>query len=93
MTQAEIEAIVMAEFRYWSRDEVPGEIGIPAVGAAANIFAAIKGFPAPWHPKQSKEPVSPCPKCGGDKRITLKNLDDPSQPDRVIECPACKIQP
>ena len=61
MTQEEIEAIVIAEFRYWSSDQVPAEIGMAASGAVANIFAAIKGFPAPWHPKPKGHKYCPDP--------------------------------
>lgn len=58
-TFEEIETIVMAEFRYWSGPAVPAEIGIAASGAAANIYAAIHGFPAPWHKQLSRLPNAP----------------------------------
>lgn len=88
MTQQEIEAIVLAEFRYWSRAEVPVELGIIASGAAANIFAAIKGFPAPWHPGGGV-----CTMCGGDGKIMVANEDDPKHPLQAILCPKCVTKP
>lgn len=49
MTQEEIEAIVIAEYNYWKN--VDNSLAISAVGACANIYAAIKGTRAPWHPQ------------------------------------------
>ena len=54
MTQEEIEAIVIAEYNYWKA--VDNNLAISAVGACANIYSAIKGFRAPWHPKPN-EPI------------------------------------
>lgn len=51
----EIIAIVRAEYEYWKKS--PGDIGISAVGACANILAAIEGFRAPWHPKFDPSPA------------------------------------
>lgn len=47
----DVEAIVLAEFNYWKYTSDDCMLAIAAVGAAANIFAAIKGARAPWHPK------------------------------------------
>lgn len=49
-TVEEVSAIVLAEFDYWKDSNTVPAIG--AVGAAANILAAIHGARAPWHPKQ-----------------------------------------
>ena len=98
MTQEEIEAIVIAEFRYWSGPEVPGEIGITGSGAAANIYAAIKGFRAPWHPQKPLPPQPPkplppqppapsCGLCNGEK-VYWKNNGDGS-PLVETPCPYC----
>ena len=54
MTQEEIEAIVLAEYNYWNK--VDDVIAIAAVGACANIYAALKGFPAPWHKEYQRKP-------------------------------------
>jgi hypothetical protein len=59
MTPEEIEAIVIAEFNYWKA--VDSSLAISAVGACANIYAAIKGFPAPWHPKPKGHKYCPDP--------------------------------
>lgn len=48
MTQEEIEKIVLGEFEYWRSQPCDNYgICIGAIGAAANIFAAIKGFIPP----------------------------------------------
>lgn len=51
-TVQQVADIVLAEFEYWqnSPDDIR-EVAIGGVGAAANIFAAILGHPAAWHPK------------------------------------------
>ena len=58
MTPEEIEAIVMAEYKYW-RDAFPDNedlmldaITMGATGACANIIGAIHGHRAAWHPQQ-----------------------------------------
>jgi hypothetical protein len=45
-------AIALAEMEYWKKapDEC-AEQAIGAIGAASNIYAAIHGARAPWHPK------------------------------------------
>lgn len=39
--------VVLREFAYWRDSESPAAVG--AVGASANILAALMGHPAPWH--------------------------------------------
>lgn len=51
-TIEEVKAIVLAEFKYWKDANV--DVSIGAVGAVANIFAALNGAYAPWHPKPEK---------------------------------------
>jgi hypothetical protein len=49
----EVRAIVLAEYRYWSTAPENVQMqAMGAIGAAANILAAINGFRAPWHPKE-----------------------------------------
>lgn len=50
-TMAEVEAIVLAEFAYWRELADSAGIGIGSACACGNIFAALKGCRAPWHPK------------------------------------------
>ena len=53
MTSDEIEAIVLAEYKYWrAAPESIDMIAMGAMGAAANILGAISfGHRAPWHPR------------------------------------------
>lgn len=66
MSPRDIEAIVVAEFRYWrsacSEDEHVTCMEMGAMGACANILAAIHGHPASWHPTLEPEPrLQPVP--------------------------------
>jgi len=51
-TVEEIRQIVLAEYKYWNEagDSVFLQ-ALGAIGAAANILAAIDGHRAPWHPQ------------------------------------------
>lgn len=66
VTIEEIKAIVLAEKEYW--DKAPGDIGISATGACANIFAALHGLRAPWHPQGVVPTPGQC--CPPDKSTT-----------------------
>lgn len=59
LTLQEIKAIVLAEKAYWQSFD--DNLAIGAVGACSNIYVALCGFPAPWHPNQVPEnpPVVP----------------------------------
>lgn len=59
-TIEEIKAIVLAEKAYW--DKADPDLGIAAVAACANIFAAIYGLRAPWHPQIENTPTECCPR-------------------------------
>jgi hypothetical protein len=65
LTVAEIEAVAMSEYKHWrdaadsdtgsaARDAIADAISMGAMGAAANIFSAIHGHRAPWHPQPQK---------------------------------------
>lgn len=51
---SECEAIARSEFAYWQKhNQSLGSIG--ALGAAVNIYCALRGWRAPWHPKVKKK--------------------------------------
>lgn len=65
-TLEQVKAIVLAEKEYW--DNAPPVIGISGIGACANIFAALHGCLAPWHPKPTPliHPLCEVPDHGRD---------------------------
>ena len=60
-TVEEIRQIVLAEYKYWRDAEGPNHdadlMAMGAMGAAANIFGALNGHRAPWHPPLTVEPT------------------------------------
>jgi hypothetical protein len=51
-TVKEVEAIVLAEYAYWREaDEKVALQSMGAMGALANVYCAILGRRAKWHPK------------------------------------------
>jgi hypothetical protein len=67
MTPEEIEAIVLAEYKYWraaaakSDDDTVEWIAAGCMAATANILCAIHGHQAPWHPKPKGHKYCPDP--------------------------------